>query len=199
MATEYILDTNIFALFFQYPKISNYDRLKQKIELDGVMKFYIPEIVSMEIHSVLGKYMRSGGPQTKSNCNKNIANGDIHIPCTNVCVAPAKAKMKPRVYRDLQKLIREIESQNGPIKANILNIGPDEFTSAKLMLMNYSDRFSFGSHDALVAGTVIEARKKGMDLTLITSDKGLKAACGLENIPIFDPNSIATAAPELPI
>jgi len=189
MASNFLLDTNVYALFLQHPPSPNLQNLRAKVESNGVAEFYIPEIVSMEIHSVLGKYFRSGGPQTQASCTKNIILQGVHSPCTHICINPAKQKMKPKVFRGLQKLIKDMESQSGVIKANIIQIGANEFLAAKYLLAKYSDQFSFGSHDALVAGTLMEARKAGNNLTLITSDKGLKAACVKEGLPIYDPNN----------
>jgi len=96
--------------------------------------------------------------------------------------------MKPKVFRDIQKMIFDIEARKGDIQATILELERGSVESARELLLKYADRYSLGSHDALIGGSLVVARKtKGLDLTLVTSDKGLKAALKDESIPFYDP------------
>ncbi|WP_236444111.1 hypothetical protein, partial [Pseudomonas syringae] len=90
-------------------------------------------------------------------------------------------------FKALQKLVNDIERKQGPVQADLLPLGADEMKAGKEILSQFAHRFSFGSHDALVAGTVVTANKNGMDLILVTSDKSLKAVCREQGIPHYDP------------
>lgn len=187
MPTLYVLDTNAYAVLFQMPRGDVYRNLEEKLKIDGVMKFTIPEIVSMEIHSVLGKYRRGGAVESNTECGKQFVVGEEIKLCSNLCFYPKRNKMKSKVFKGLQKLINDIENQNGDIQATLLPLGQSELAFGKTFLQKHSHQYSFGSHDALVAGTVAAGIANGQDLTLITSDKGLKALCREQKIAVFDP------------
>ncbi len=164
MPTPFLLDTNAYFRLFPSSRtqseINVYNRLKQKIEEGSKISFYISEITSMEIHSVLGKYRR-------------------------------REKMKPKVFRDMQKMISDIETRKGDIQATILKLDHASITKARELLMKYADRYNFGSNDALIVGSLVVAKEvRGMDLTLVTSDKGIKAFLNYESIPFYDPSTI---------
>ncbi|RKP56625.1 hypothetical protein D7S86_09705 [Pararobbsia silviterrae] len=95
--------------------------------------------------------------------------------------------MKGKVFKALQKMMDDIENQNGDIQATLLPLGQSELNRGKDFLRQHAHRYSFGSHDALVAGTVSVALAAGDSLTLVTSDRGLKALCKDNNIDVFDP------------
>jgi predicted nucleic acid-binding protein len=97
--------------------------------------------------------------------------------------------MSAKVFGKLQKMIKDIEAGRGDVKAAIKPIGTEEFITARQLLIDYADQYSFGSHDALVAATVLVANTKGIELTLVTSDKGLKAVCSAKSLPVFDPKN----------
>lgn len=188
MTIAYVLDTNAYALFFQTPKSEARNNLEQRLLSDGIISFYIPEIVSMEIHSVLGKYRRGGATEQQEQCSKQVINSDQIIACTHTCYLPARARMKPKIYKALVKILGDIEKKQGSIQADLMPLGTREMDAGKEVLKKLAHRFSFGSHDALVAGTVIAANESGLELILVTSDKSLKAVCREQQIPHYDPN-----------
>lgn len=188
MVTPYLLDTNVYALLFQSAKTKCQDNLLKKITTGSDISFYIPEIVSMEIHSVLGKYRRVPTKPVRQPCTRNVVVDEKTQPCSHTCLYPAGNRINAKVFKAFQKLLNDIESGRGPMKAQILSVGTDEIAFGRSLLTNYADRYTFGSHDALVAGTLMAANKRGADLTLITSDKGLKAVCREMNIKLYDPN-----------
>ena len=194
MPTLFLLDTNAYFHFFRNPKTRSqsetqlYTHLVQKLQEGGVISFYISEITSMEIHSVLGKYRR-GSPAQRQQCEREIVASSEGIKCSNVWVFPRSKPMKPKVFRDMQKLISDIEASKGSIQAAILRLDQASIDRAKKLLLRYADRYNLGSHDALVGGSLIVAREKGMDLTLITSDRGFKAVLREESIPFYDPTT----------
>lgn len=188
MSSKFVLDTNAYALLFQSPKPAAYHRLEPNISAGEELKFFLPEIVSMEIHSVVGKYRRGGVKGGREQCVRQIVNGDTVIACGNTCFNPQRKRMSKGVFKALQKLMDDIECGHGPIKAEMIPLGPNEIAAGKLLLARHAGTLAFGSHDSLVAGTVQVARNAGRDLTLVTSDKGLKAVCTQIGIPVFDPN-----------
>jgi rRNA-processing protein FCF1 len=188
MKVAYVLDTNAYALLFQTPKSEARNNLELRLLNDGIMSFYIPEIVSMEIHSVLGKFRRGGATEQQELCSKQVINSDNIIACTHTCYVAPRARMKPKVYKGLVKMLGDIEKKQGSIQADLMPLGTREMSAGKEVLKKLAHRFSFGSHDALVAGTVIAANESGLELILVTSDKSLKAVCREEQIPHFDPN-----------
>lgn len=189
MPSKFVLDTNAYALLFQSPKSAAYERLEPHIATDnGELSFMIPEIVSMEIHSVIGKFRRGGSSGGNEKCARKVLSGTDILTCQNTCVTPRRSKINSRTFRGLQKLLDDIENGKGSIKAEKISLGSPEISAGKKILTQYADRLAFGSHDSLVAGTVQIAINSGLNLTLVTSDKSLKAVCDALNIPVFDPN-----------
>jgi len=190
MKNIYALDTNAYALLFQSPKSEAGIKLEEVLSDNNIVTFYIPEIVSMEIHSVLGKYRRGGIIERREQCSRKIMESEKVIACSNTCYVEPRPRIKQKVYRALLKLLSDIEKKQGSIQAERLPLGSSEIGTGRDILAKYAHRFSFGSHDALVAGTVVIANGKGLGVTLVTSDKGLKAVCKEEAIPYFDPNKV---------
>jgi rRNA-processing protein FCF1 len=96
--------------------------------------------------------------------------------------------MKTRVFRDIQKMIFDIEAGRGDIQATILNLDAASISKARELLIKYADRYNHGSQDALIVASVVIARdNKGLDLTVVTSDKGMKAVLRDEGVPFLDP------------
>ena len=186
MPSPFLLDTNVYALLFQNPRPAALANLEVKVRSGENLHFFLPEIVCMEIHSVLGKYRR-GGATAHRNCGRQVLAEGVPTTCPHTCIYPERKRIKSKVFRSLQKLLNDIESERGSIKAKILPLRSAELLTAKRLLQEYSDKYAFGSHDALVAGTALVARSEGCELTLVTSDKGLKAMCEAEGLPYFDP------------
>lgn len=189
MAEEFVLDTNVYALIFQSNRSPAYFRLRDRLVVGDSLRFLLPEIVSMEIHSVIGKYRRGGAVRQEDTCTREVQSEAGVRPCAQRCVWPARAKMKDKVFRALQKLMADIEAKHGDIQAEVIPFGRSELEEARSFLSKFAHLHAFGSHDALVAATVKIARDSGRNLVLTTSDKGLKAVCGIAGIPIFDPNT----------
>ena len=185
--SAFLLDTNAYALLFQSPKNSAQVSLEKRIQGTTGMSFYLPEIVSMEIYSVLGSYFRGGNPTQEIECDRDVRHSDRMEKCGRICVLPARKRMKPKVFRGLLKLVKDIEAERGQITATLLPTNSSQIRYAQEFLTKYADRFAFGSHDAMVAGAIRYANNAGLGLTLVTSDKGLKAVCRASSIGVFDP------------
>lgn len=185
MPSPFLLDTNAYFLFFQ--SLESQARLRLEEQLGPDLSFYISEITSMEIHSVLGKYRR-GKPRQTQLCDRQIQVGADLETCSNTWSSTGTKRMKRKVFRDLQKLISDVEEEKGSIKANILALDSLVFENARYLLKKYADQYNFGSHDALIGGTIMTARESGLVLTLVTSDRGCKVVLRKESIPVYDPN-----------
>lgn len=187
MSEIFLLDTNAYFLLFQNPKNDSYYNLIEKIKTGEKISFFISEMTSLEIHSVLGKYRRIS-PSSPMSCDRKIVSADDPMTCQNTWIPPQKKRIKPRVFRDLRKYILDIESCKGPVCAEILAVSKTSLSKGKRFLMKYSDRYSISSHDAVIMGTLLETREKeGIPLTMVTSDKSLKASLREEGMPVYDP------------
>jgi len=187
MTSLYLLDTNAYFMLFQVPKAQVFTNLETKIRDISGLSFYISEITSLEIHSVLGKYSRGISPQ-RSICERDVMDGTSVVRCLKQWVTPGRKRMKPKVFQGINKLISDIEEKRGDIKADVLQVNSETVREARNFLQKYADVYNFGSHDAMIAGTIVVARAKlGINLTLVTFDKGLKAALKAEGIPYYDP------------
>jgi hypothetical protein len=185
-ASPYLLDTNAYFLFFR-PSSPPLLKLTQMLRQGAKTTFYISEITSLEIHSVLGKYRR-GAQRQEQQCDRQMMVGATMNTCPNVWFSPKRSRMRPKVYRDMLKLLSDIEGGRGDIQATIRRLNDDCKANAQKLLLKYSDRYAFGAHDALIAGTAIEAtRAMAVPLRTVTSDRGLKAVLRNERIPYFDP------------
>lgn len=158
------------------------------------MNFLLPEIVSMEIHSVIGKYRRGGAKGGYEPCSRQIFQEALVVNCSNKCITPKRKRLTRNEFKGLQKMLTDIEQGHARIKAQLLPLGTAEISYGKLLLSRHAESFAFGSHDSLVAATAFIAKKAGRDVTLVTSDKSLKAVCAQVGIAVFDPSTIPPVA-----
>ncbi len=187
MMCKYFLDTNAYSLFFQNPKTNQYDNLLKEIHEKRQILFSISEITSLEIHSVLGKYRRGVQAQRQS-CERNISIPGGTVRCSNIWVTRCVKRLKPKVYRDMKKMVSDIEAKKGFIQADVISLNTSSIEIGTNLLIKYADRYNFGSHDALIIGSFIDARiNGGENITIVTSDKGMKAVLEDESLPYFDP------------
>jgi len=187
MVNPYLLDTNAYFLFLQSPKTQTCIDLENTLRNTGVISFFISEITSMEIHSVLGKYRR-GSPRQLQRCDR-VLEKKTSEDC--IWISPGRRPLTARLFRHLQKVISDMECQRGDIQASIIKIDEDSITEARDLLRKYADHYNFSSHDALIGGVALKAKEeRGLQLTVVTSDKGLKSALRDESMLILDPNAL---------
>lgn len=189
MTAPFVLDTNAYALLFEAQPSGACTRLKGEIQDNGGLSFFLPEIVAMEIHSVIGKYRRGAAFQRHEPCTRRIVISSNIELCSNICFTQARSRMSKKVFKGLQKLMNDTEDGRGTMRAEMLPLGTHEIKEGKRLLSRYAGTYAFGSHDALVAGTVLVTKAQGFDLTLVTSDRGLKAVAGDVGISLYDPQS----------
>lgn len=187
MPAPFLLDTNAYYLFFDPNKPPAYHRLATKVTAGGVKSFYIPEIASLEIHSVVGKYSRGSRSQEQA-CTRDICTGNGVTKCSNTWVSPERKKMPRRLVHDIRKMIKDIEARRGTIQATVVRLDSAAIDRGRQLLLKYGDRFRFSSHDALIGGTLLGAKETiGPEMVLVSSDKGLKAALSEEGLSVYDP------------
>ena len=105
-------------------------------------------------------------------------------------ISPGRKPLKAKLFRDLQKLIYDIESMRGQIQAFVIPLDQETITKAKHLLRTHSDHYNTGSHDTLIGGAAIRQEEAaGLQLIIVTSDNGLKALLTDEGIPVYDPNN----------
>lgn len=184
MTLPYLLDTNAYHLFFNNAYPDSRTKLEERLKTDGIVSFYISEITSMEIYSVLGKDKR-GAQRQEQVCKREIENG---VLCTQNWFPQERKSIKNKIFRKMLKLVSNIQDQEGPIKADILPLDVNIISQAKAFLIDYADKYNFGAQDALIAATAITYSKQyEKEIIVVTSDKGLKAALGASGVPCFDP------------
>lgn len=183
MPLPYLVDTNAYHLFFSNVSQESRTRLESLLRNGDNIEFYISEITSMEIYSVLGKDRR--GIQNQNQlCTRTVVDG----VCSNNWMVTGRKGIKDKLYRQLIRLVSDIQEETGEVRAQIIPLSAEIIMASKNFLIDYADRFNFGSQDALIAGTAIAFKiHSGIELTIITSDRGLKAALASANIPVFDP------------
>lgn len=187
MPSPFLLDTNAYFLFFQHPEPPALAELINKLKGGEQISFYISEITSMEIHSVLGKYRR-GVQVQQLPCEREIVIDLNKSKCSNVWRTVEKKQLSFKVFKSMQKMVSDIENQRGDIQATILPLNSNSVRLAQKLLIENADRFSFGSHDALIGATAMVAKQSVLPaLTLVTSDKGLKAVLKEKSFPFYDP------------
>lgn len=184
----FLLDTNAYFLFFQPRKKPEYASLIKRIKSESdVISFYISEITSLEIHSVMGKYRRDVRSQSHL-CKREIVTDELEKECRNVWVKHGNGRTNWQLFHGMRKLVSDVEARRGNVQATILNLDTVAMREGRDLLLGYADRYNFGSHDALIAGTLIAAKQtKGIDLTLVTLDKGFKEVLRKKGVSVFDP------------
>lgn len=165
MKDVYVLDTNAFFNYIKYASSEEKtdDDISENIRKLKENDCFISEISTIEIVSVLGKYSRGG-------------NG-------------AGKRMNKKILKKWQKLINEIlNHQSTLLSVSILPFSLETIKEAKIIIQ-HSLIYNFGSLDSLIAATanICFSNSDATNKFLVTSDKGLKAACLDKcNIPCWD-------------
>jgi len=183
---EYLLDTNAYfkVLCFINGKTKNIsNECLKEIKKVLTSNCYISQITLIEIISVIGKYARGANAQ-KDKCNCIVSEtGDI---CENFRFTPSKRKWNSREVNAWIKLTKDIvNGRSSLLKIKVIDLSCDIIIEAEKFI-EHSLRYKFGSMDSIIAATVIDSQKKGKNLSVITSDKSLKAGMAITNIPYSD-------------
>ena len=185
MPKDFLLDTNAY-----------FNLLKESRELEkGTSTFsseinmlingnvFISSITKVEIISVLGKYARgrSGGSH---KCLRSVSEtGEL---CQNMWYVSPEAKWNRRKVNKWLQLIKETtEGTSRLLSVGILPFDEKTIQNAEQIISNALVH-NFASMDAMIAATAREAILNGRDMTVVTSDKGLKACLAKVSIPCWD-------------
>jgi hypothetical protein len=191
ITTPYLLDTNTYAEFFK-PAIfrnPNFDRLKELVtdQLDPlpILSFYITEITSMEIHSAMGKEARGRNKSIELCTRKIVSEAADERICGNKWISNHSKKLSIDKLSLLLQQIDNAEKQVGSIHAHLLPMTSRAISEGKKLLRKYAYKHNLGSHDAFIAGFLIDANRAGKNLTLITFDTDFIKVLQKENLPIY--------------
>ena len=85
--------------------------------------------------------------------------------------------------------IENLENGFNPTnKVTILPLNMDAIKAGRQLLIDHGGQYNFNSNDAMIAGTMqAEQNRSGETMTMITSDKGLKAVLKAAGLSCFDP------------
>lgn len=185
MQQEYLLDTNAFFNILKSLGPGVNEQLTMPASISSLLseKLLISEITKVEIISVIGKYSRGvqGGYQ-KCNCVIN-SGGDI---CNNRKFTPPRKKWKMRITKAWLKLISDIMSGQSPTLHVTIEPFDNNTVSKAQEIIRYALKYNFASMDAMIAATAQIGIINHRNITVITSDKGLKACLSECGIPYND-------------
>lgn len=185
MPKEYLLDTNAYYNLLKESREHQKGNSAFSAEIAALTngQLFISNITKVEIISVLGKYARgsSGGFQKCTRCISEAGES-----CQNQWYTKPKARWNRREISGWQKLIQEtISGTSSLITVNVLPFNDKTIQSAE-QLITHALVHNFASMDAMIAATAQEAIRTGHDMTVVTSDKGLKACLAKANIACWD-------------
>lgn len=187
---RYLLDTNAYVLLFR-PDIPDRKNLLERIQTEGKTKFCISLISSLELHSVLGKwYRRRPQPKQTENCQRTILSEEGEQHCPHTWILPKKKRLGRKQFHDIRKAVLDLEKGRTSTEITLIPLNEKAIQEGTRLLFQYGNQFNFASHDAIIAGTLITEQKQSEEeITLITSDKGLKAVLTADKRPFFDPKN----------
>lgn len=189
MEEVFLLDTNAYFRLVGGDRDSARERLVNRIKRTGQIEFSISEMSALEARSVLGKYRRGRQRNSELCCREVLDHGRLSR-CGREWVSVSRKRMRGKVFRDLLKMLSDIENGRGQIRATLIPLDKEAVAFGRKLLSKHADRFNFGSHDAVIGGTAVALNQRsGKKVVVVTSDKGFKAVLAEESIDVFDPNT----------
>ncbi len=191
MPKEYLLDTNAYYNLLKESREQQKGNSSFSAQISTLASgsLFISIITKVEIVSVLGKRARGdcGGFQRCTRCISETGES-----CQNQWYTKPKARWNRREISGWQKLIQEtLSGTSSLITVNILPFNDKTIQTAELLIA-HALVHNFGSMDAMIAATAQEAIGAGHDMTVVTSDKGLKACLFKANIDCWDAFQVGT-------
>ena len=185
MPKAYLLDTNAYYNLLRESREQQKGKSAFSVEMSKLVSgtLFISNITKIEIVSVLGKYARgnNGGFQRCTRCISKTGEA-----CQNGWYSAPRACWNRREISGWQKLIQEtILGTSSLITVNILPFDDKTIQMAEQLIV-HALVHNFASMDAMIAATAQEAIEAGQDMTVVTSDKGLKACLMKANIACWD-------------
>lgn len=185
MRKEYLLDTNAYYNLLKEARAQQKGGSAFSAEISTLMSgsLFISTITKIEIVSVLGKYARgsSGGFQRCTRCISRTGEA-----CQNQWYTAPRARWNRREIGGWQRLIQEtISGTSSLITVGILPFDDKTIQTAERLIV-HALVHNFASMDAMIAATALEAAADGREMTVVTSDKGLKACLSKAGIASWD-------------
>lgn len=175
---QYLLDTNAFwEVLDAWNKGNHSPKLPDDLWQQNQCTFFVAEITTMEIYSVLGKYLRGKNKEVQT-CTRELENG---VNCSNKWLQRAIKPISRSEGNEFIHLIRSILLNKNPyFNVSVIPTDSNILTNAITMLQMYSGINDLHSLDAIVAAT---GRSTGF--TIITFDKKLKTVLKNAEINLY--------------
>lgn len=185
MEQEFLLDTNAFynLLKVMNPEVKEQESFSDSVAVLKSAKLVVSSITEVEIISVLGKYAR-GSQGGVSKCNCKIS-PEGHICQNNRYTESRKKWNKKRIKIWLQFINEIFEGKSQRLSVNIEPFDTSTVEEAKHVI-KHALIHNFASMDAMIAATAKLAYDNNRNITVITSDKGLKACLSQIGVPYDD-------------
>lgn len=185
MLTEYLLDTNAYFNLLKESREQEKGTSAFSAQISTLINgnIFISTITKVEIISVLGKYAR-GRDGGFHKCTRSIS--ETGQQCQNQWYIAPVAKWNRRKVNMWLQLIKETtEGTSRLVSVGILPFNEKTIHYAEQIIPNALVH-NFASMDAMIAATAWEAIQNGRNMTVVTSDKGLKACLAKASIPYWD-------------
>jgi hypothetical protein len=171
---KYFLDTNAFWRVLQEWNSHEVPNLINKLIVDQKLSFFLSEISAMEIHSVLGKYIR-GKQNQEIACDRQIKSIEGVKKCNNIWVIyeqmPRLSKLEAQAYI---KLIGDLLNNRNPdFDIEIVNLTTNSLSISRNLLERYAYIQDFRSLDATIAGSIVEKNSDEV-ISVLTADNKFK-------------------------
>jgi rRNA-processing protein FCF1 len=177
---KYMLDTNTFWWVIDLYFKGNTSEILS-LQNNGKFEFFIPQIVGMEIYSVLGKKMR-GNLKTTNICSRLTDSSQI---CNKSWYSRAIPKLNRAESLFFRATIKSIlDNQHNDFNIKIIPINKEILETGMELLERYAPKQDLHSLDATIAACAIEKMKILENLTVFTADKALINVLKIENVPV---------------
>lgn len=185
MTQNYLLDTNAYFNLLKLLRKYNEDALELPESIKKLLRgnLCISTVTKVEIISVLGKYARGNcGVRNKCNC---IISEDGAV-CSNYKYTPPRKRWSHKLIKAWLQLINEtITGKSMLVQLQLLPFTEKTIDEAQHIIV-HALTYNFASMDSIIAATAKESIDNQASITVITSDKGLKACLQRCHIPCWD-------------
>lgn len=185
MMQNYLLDTNAYFNLLKLLRKYNENALELPESIKKLLSgnLCISTVTKVEIISVLGKYAR-GNSGTRNKCNCVISeDGTV---CSNYKYTLPRKRWGTKLIKAWLQLINEtLTGKSTLVQLQLLPFTEKTIDEAQHIIV-HALTYNFASMDSIIAATAKESIDNQVSITVITSDKGLKACLQQCNIPCWD-------------
>jgi predicted nucleic acid-binding protein len=148
-----------------------------------------------DTNALIYYYVGSDNSRTQDRLRQLIREHTMYVSSLTaieyIQVLLKKQRKKELRRAKLQKLIKHLKddlqaASTSPVHFAVLRVPEDVFKRAETLLLQH-ERSDVGVIDCLHIAIVEKERDRISDLTLVTSDKGIKDVCDVIKLPVFDP------------